>query len=92
VPIFFGSGSKDAAVPAATVKQAYDETVGTLPKVYAELKGANHHEPASGPDHWKPYTINWFNCHLKHSDSDCAIIYGSNEDSMCSQPKDFPTK
>jgi len=26
IPIFFGSGSKDAAVPSETVRQAYDET------------------------------------------------------------------
>jgi len=82
--MFFGAGSRDAAVPWATVEKAYKEDKSGLPKVFAVIKGANHHECSSGPDRWEPYVVSMFNCHIHGDHEDCENVYGTSTEKPCS--------
>jgi hypothetical protein len=62
--MFFGAGSSDYIVWASSVHSAYKKVKSGIPKVFAEIKGANHHEPTTGPNRWMPYVTSMFNCHI----------------------------
>lgn len=79
LPTFFATGSADTIVPAPGVKLMYSLAKG--PKVYAEMKGANHFECQSyeagvpAPHGWTQWVINWFNCYIKNDQGECAAAY-----------------
>merc|ERR1712176_775805 len=64
-PILWFTGSADDTVPPGTVYDNFQKDP-FLPKVFAEIKGANHHEPDHGqPNREDSYAAQYFNCHLK---------------------------
>jgi len=86
VPIFFGTGSNDHIVSASSVKSAYTRTSGVA-KVFTEIKGAGHFEPASHTgtsNRHTPYVIAMFDCHLKGDKDQCLKVYGKGKDALCS--------
>lgn len=91
VPIFFGTGSKDGTVSPKSVKNAYSQATG-IAKAFSEIDGATHFEPQTNCEGWTgagqrrhtPFAIAMFDCHLKGDKNQCAKVYGSGADSLCS--------
>lgn len=95
IPIFFGAGSSDWITWNASVHNAYHKVKSGVPKAFAEIKGANHHEPTTGANRWMPYVISMFDCHINDKQSDCENIYGTSTYepcSLCTCPGTIPMK
>jgi len=80
VPTFFFTGSADKIVPPLGVWSMYEKAKG--PKVYAEIKGANHFECQTFEDgipcphaETQP-VIDWMNCYIKNVTSACDSAFG----------------
>ena len=83
IPLLYFTGSADAIVPAGEVLKSYNLDP-TAPKIYAEIKGANHHECSYGPGREDAYVGLYFNCWLKRDSESCAYFYDrTNGDGLC---------
>lgn len=83
VPTFLATGTRDSICPALTVRLGYD-MLASRTKIYANLVGANHHEPTTGPDRWRPYVNAFLRCHLRGDRGACDVVEG-----MCKGGLDF---
>jgi hypothetical protein len=82
--MLFGAGSSDYITWASSVRSAYRKVKSGVPKVFAEIKGANHHEPTTGPNRWMPYVTGMFDCHIQDDKSACEAVYGTSTYEPCS--------
>jgi pimeloyl-ACP methyl ester carboxylesterase len=96
IPTFFISGDLDEWTPWQNVRRMFELTE-EAPKVYLQMKDAPHWIPSLSyydypesilwPDGWNsPITLwilNYFNCHLHDSTTDCTAIYGTESTSLC---------
>jgi len=90
VPIFYGTGSKDTIVPASQVKPQYQDTHGVA-KVYANIEGATHFEPATvGPNRWTDYVAAMFGCYLYDMPEACNTVFGEGDGTLCSGKDPMP--
>ena len=71
VPILYFTGNKDDIVPASEVMNSYKEDP-IYPKIYAEIKGADHFEPTGfGKNYEDPYVGLYFDCWIKGNQTAC---------------------
>jgi len=93
IPTFYATGSADTICQPHTC-EAWSTLPGTAaPFIFAEMKGADHFECQSEwkgspcPHGWTNYVINWFNCHLKGMQEECAAA-----NNVCKSPTKPMTK
>lgn len=79
LPTFYFTGSADSIVPPGGVSAMYGKA--KPPKVFAEIKGANHFECQTVedgipcPHRETPYVIHWFDCYIKNVAKACDAAY-----------------
>eukprot|EP01083_Nonionella_stella_P266090 900581_1 len=88
IPLLFFTGSNDSLIDPYFVQQSYLND-GLLPKVFAEIDGAGHMEPASidgGQNREDSYVAVWFDCFLKDNATACNQYFfdANSKDNICS--------
>ena len=83
IPAFYAGGSDDL-ISQLGANHMYTFGAVTSPKVFAELDGAVHMEPAMVNSRWTPYVIAFFECHLNEKANKCNEIYGNSTENPCS--------
>jgi hypothetical protein len=83
IPAFYTGGSEDI-ISQLSANYMYTMGAVTSPKVFAEIDGAGHVEPAKAKSRWTPYVIAFFECHLNEVGKKCDEIYGKSTENPCS--------
>lgn len=82
VPAMFATGTEDRR---GTVRGQFEAAKG-LPKVLAQVDGAQHMEPLTN-GRLNPFDAHFLGCHVAGLQSSCDKVYGDAADSMCKANK-----
>jgi len=83
-PIMITSGSADAFCSSKKLQKLYDATPASVPKVFFDVKGADHFEPGhGGPCREVLPSIQFMACSLRGEE--CDKVYGTSGKEICTQ-------
>eukprot|EP01084_Bolivina_argentea_P204765 349742_1 len=85
IPLLYFTGNKDDIVHPEWVLRSYQNDP-LLPKVFAEIDGADHFEPTGlGRNQEDPYVAMWFDCFIKNNSTACNTYFfdSNSKDNIC---------